>query len=300
MTTPSPGTPPRTPEQQDAFDDLLREVKELRPLPAIALRLIAMAEDNRFSAQDLAGTIRTDQALTLRILRLANSPAFGLPRRITSLREAIVLLGFREVRSLALGACVVDASVRDRIAGAMLDYEVFWVNSLVVAYFAQVLAEAEGLDRDEGFTGGVVHNVGRLALAQHRPEWLRNAILLAREEGISVHEAQLHLLGYTDADLGAAVARSWSFPPNLVEAVERHAWPLSRLGLPRELDSIVARARRFARSQKVTDGVDIVGHALSPDRDWVLPRHAEALRALGGVTGILHRARAFLVESEAA
>jgi len=290
----------RTPEQQEAMDDLIREVKELRPLPAIALRLIAMAEDRRFSAQDLAATIRTDQALTLRILRLANSPAFGLPRRITSLREAIVLLGFREVRSLALGACVVDASVRDRIAGAMLDYEVFWVNSLVVAYFSQVLADAEGLDRDEGFTAGVVHNVGRLALAQHRPDWLRDAVMLARAEGFAVHDAQVHQLGFTDAELGAAVARTWSFPPTLVEAVERHAWPLSQLGKARDLDGIVARARRFARAHRVTDGVDVVGHTLSPDRDWMLPATAEALRRLGGVPGVLQRARAFLVEADAA
>ncbi len=291
--------PEPTAEQRQAFDDLLREAKELRPLPAIALRLIAMVEDSRFSAQDLAGTIRTDQALTLKILRLANSSTFGLPRRITSLREAIVLLGFREVRSLALGACVVDASVRDRIAGATLDYETFWVNSLVVAYFAQALAEAEGVDSDEAFTGGVVHNVGRLALAQHRPDWLREAVVFARAEGMTVQDAEAHLLGFTDSALGAAIARSWSFPPVLVEAVERHAWQLSQLGAANDLDVVVAKARRFARSHCVSDGVDVVGHPLAPDRDWQLPRVKDALRQVGGVAGVLDRARAFLAETAA-
>lgn len=296
MTSVAP--PDLSPEQQISFETLLHEVKELQPLPAIALRLIAMAEDGRFSAQDLAGTIRTDQALTLKILRLANSPAFGLPRRITSLREAIVLLGFREVRSLALGACVVDATVRDRIAGAMLDYEVFWVNSLVVAYFAQSLAEADGVDRDEAFTAGVVHNVGRLAMAQHRPDWLRETVLLARTESMTVHDAQVARLGFTDAELGAAIARAWSFPPRLVDAVAHHAWPLSRLGGAADLDTVVAKARRFARSQSVSDGVDTLpAQPLAPDSEWQLPRVSDSLRSLGGVPGVLERARAFLLDT---
>jgi HD-like signal output (HDOD) protein len=285
-----------TPEQQDDFDQLIREVKELRPLPAIALRLIAMAEDSRFSAQDLAGTIRTDQALTLKILRLANSPAFGLPRRITSMREAIVLLGFREVRALALAACVVDNTIRERIRGAQLNYETFWVNSLVIAHFAQVLAEAEGVDRDEGFTAGVVHNVGRLAIAQHRPEWLRDSVEWARTNDLSVHEAQVHLFGFTDADLGAEIARTWSFPQRLVEAVERHAWPLSRLDATQELDSIVARARRFARAHRIWDSVEVIGKPLTPDSDWQLPRVSSGLKAMGGVSGIVDRAHALLGE----
>lgn len=291
---------PMSPDQQEAFDTLLREVKELRPLPAIALRLISMAEDRQFSAQDLAGTIRTDQALTLKILRLANSPAFGLPRRITSLREAIVLLGFREVRALALAACVIDGAARERIAVAMLDYEQFWVNSLIVAHLAQALSEQEGVDRDEAFTAGVVHNVGRLALAQHRPEWLRATVRIARDAGVAVHDVQAERLGFTDAELGAAVARTWSFPPRLTEAVERHAWPLSALPDTHELSSLVARARRFARAQGISDGVDIVSRRLSPDRDWSLPKVADALRLMGNVDGITARARAFLAESAAA
>jgi len=283
-----------TSEQQEDFDLLLREVKELRPLPAIALRLIAMAEDSRFSAQDLAGTIRTDQTLTLKILRLANSPAFGLARRITSLREAIVLLGFREVRSLALAACVVDPTIGDRITGAQLNYETFWVNSLVVAHFAQVLAEAEGVDRDEGFTAGIVHNVGRLAMGQHRPHWLRDSVYWAREQRVTVHEAQIVTLGFTDAELGGEIARTWSFPQRLAEAVERHAWPLSKLSGTRDLDSIVARARRFARANGISDSVDPRSKPLAADMDWQLPKVHTGLQALGGVTGVIERASALL------
>lgn len=298
MTTVS--HPQRTPQQQSLFDTLVHEVKELRPLPAIALKLIAMGEDSRFSAQDLAGTIQTDQALTLKILRLANSPAFGLPRRIKSLREAIVLLGFRDVRSMALAGCVVEEGVRERIAGALMDYDLFWVNSLIVAQFAQALAENEDVDRDEAFTGGVVHNIGRLAMAQQRPDWIRIVTVASRETGLPVHDLQRQKLGFTDADLGAAIARQLSFPPRLVDAVEHHTWGLDDLGASADLDVIVAKARRLARANALSDSVDNVGRRQPLDRDWYLPRAQTSLRKLGGVDGVIRRARGFLIEAQAA
>ncbi|MDA1010719.1 MAG: HDOD domain-containing protein [Chloroflexi bacterium] len=287
----------RTPEQQAQFELLLREVKELRPLPAIALRLIAMSEDRRFSAQDLADTIRTDQALTLKILRLANSPIFGMPRRITSLREAIVLLGFREVRSMALGACVVDHAARDRLVEARLDYEVLWTNSLVVAHFARVLAALETVDREDAFTAGIVHNVRRLALAQHRPKWMAQAVDAAAERSIPVHQAELEQFGFTDAQVGSALASAWSFPQGLVEAAERHQWPLSDIPDRRGLDSLVARARRFARAHGISDGVDVVGSRLHPDVEWQMPRVVQAMGEIGGVEGVIERAKAYVYDT---
>jgi HD-like signal output (HDOD) protein len=281
------------------LDHLLRTVKELRPLPALAVRLIAMAEDTRFSAQDLAAAIRMDQALTLRILRLANSPTFGLPRRITTLREAIVLLGFREVRSLALAVCVIDDSAQRTVDASVLDYHTFWINSLTVAAFADVLARGEGHDHDEAFSAGIIHNVGRLALAQHRPEWLVASVKLAAQDVVTIHEAQRHLFDFTDAELGAAIARASSFPERLIEAVERHAWPLAAFEDRTSLAYLVVRARRFARHHGIADGVDPVTARGTVDFDWRQPKVIAALKQAGGVTELLKRGEEFLSESRA-
>ena len=286
--------PERTPEQEEDFQALLAQVKELQPLPAVAVRLIAMSEDSRFSAQDLADTVRVDQALTLNVLRLSNSSFFGLPRRITSIREAIVLLGFREVRSLALSACVLDPLVRDALDHAGIDYDVFWLNSMVVGHLAQALAIVENVDQDQGFTAGLVHNIGRLALAQHRPEQLKTATLEARASRTTIHQAQARLLGYSDAELGAAVANAWAFPVPLIESIENHMRPLSDIPDRRSLDSIVIRARRFARSHGVSDGLELITTRPVPDIEWRSPDAERALRKLGGVDGILQRARGYL------
>ena len=288
----------RTPAQEADFQDLLAQVQELQPLPAVALRLISMAEDVRFSAQDLAEAVRMDQALTLKVLRLSNSAFYGLPRRITSIREAVVLLGFREVRALALSACVIDPLVRDSLEQAGIDYDVFWKNSMVVAYFAQVLSLVERIDQDEAFTAGLVHNIGRLAMAQHRPDRLQAATLRAHDTKRSIHDVQLQAFGYTDADLGAAIADSWSFPVPLVEAIANHQRSLSELPDPRGLDALVVRARRFSRSHGVSDGLDLVTTKPFADIEWRTPEAERALKRFGGVFGILDRADDFIGSSD--
>lgn len=284
----------RTPAQEGDFQNLLARVQELQPLPAVALRLISMADDSRFSAMDLADTVRVDQALTLKVLRLSNSAFFGLPRRITSIREAVVLLGFREVRSLALSACMVDDLTRDAILRAGIDYDVFWRNSVVVAYFAQALAVMEHLDQDEAFTAGLVHNIGRLALAQQRPEDLHDATVEARVRKLSIQDVQRERYGYTDAELGAAIADSWTFPVPLVDAIANHMASLLDLPDRRGLDAVVIRARRMARAQGVDDGLDVITTRPMADIEWSSREAEQALRKFGGVAGILDRAGEFV------
>lgn len=274
----------RTAEQQANLDALAREVTELRPLPAIVMRLLRMVQDPRFSAQDLAQTVGADSALTVAILRTANSSFYGMPRRISSIRDAVVLLGFLEVRKLALASCMAH-SAAGRDTGP-LGYNEFWRNSLAVGLLAEVLAGAEGEDSDGALTAGVVHNMGRLAFAQMRPEEFGALLRTATSQGKPLHEVQQASLGFTDADLGAAIIRRWEFPTPLCDAVAHHAAPMSSFASRHDLDSIVARARRFARAKGLTDGVDAPS-LLAPDLEWQDPRVENRLRRAGDFAGII-------------
>ena len=260
----------------------------------VALRVLELAEGDRFSAHELAQTVSADQALTAKILRLSNSAYYGFPRRITTVRDAVVLLGFRAVRSATLASCVIEALP----GGQVMNPQEAWRFSVSVGMLAEVLSRATREHTDEAFTAGVLHNIGRLALDQHRPDALRKCIEVARARDWTIAQAERQVLGYTDAEVGGALALHWNFPPNLADAVARHNLDPNALPDPQSLAAFVIRARLFARASGLTDGVE------QPSTDpaaqeWSVPPLSRSLAQTGGVDGIAERVAAF-VESAVA
>ncbi|MQA01027.1 MAG: HDOD domain-containing protein [Dehalococcoidia bacterium] len=272
-----------------ALDQMVHDIAELRPLAAAATRVLQITEGDTFSAHELAQAISADQALTARLLRLSNSAYYGFPRRITTVRDAVVLLGFRAVRSATLASSVIDALP----GSTTVDYQQMWRYSVTVGMLAEVLARAHRRHLEEAFTAGVLHNIGRLALDQHRPELLNAARRYAEREDVSVTEAELRLFEFTDAELGGALARHWNFPDELADAVEWHAQPLEALTDHTSIAADIVRARLFARSLRITDGVE-GPQGEQADRSWSQPPVAGALAQAGGVAGIQERVAAFV------
>jgi len=271
------------------LEALIDEVAELRTPSMVASRVLQLTKDQRFSSHELARVISTDQALSAKLLRLANSPYYGFARHIATVRDAVVLLGFRAVRSAAVASCVIDA-----LPGrtTTLDAGRFWHFSVTVGSLAELLGRAEGHDAEEAFTAGVLHNVGRLVLDQYRPEQLAEAVKLAREREMPVGAAIRGVLGFTDAEIGAALAERWNFPQQLVEAIAQHDRALEELK-PDSLTALVVQAREFALARSLSDGIDPV--PAEPDReDWLLSRLGLLSSKDGGMEGIAGRATEFL------
>jgi HD-like signal output (HDOD) protein len=269
--------------------ELAARVADLRPIGSVAARTLQLTEGDQFSAHELARVIASDQVLTSKLLRLANSAYYGFPRRISTVRDAVVLLGFREVRAATIASSVIEAMDE----GTVLDRREFWFFSVATGMLAEVLARADRVNQGEAFTAGVVHQIGRLALDQHEPDLLRAVVRLADHQHISVHEAEAAVLGYTDADLGAALAELWNFPPPLIEAVRLHHRPLSDVPDQRSLAAQVIRAREFARSYGMADGLQRTEREDPPD-DWLAPAISGALAMSGGAEGIFQRVSVFL------
>lgn len=277
-------------EPNPALDMVIAEVAELRPLPMVAVRVLEIAEGERFSAHELAQAIATDQALTSKMLRLSNSAYYGFPRRISTVRDAVVLLGFRAVRSATLASCVIDALP----GGEVLDPVEAWRFSVTVGLLAEVMARATRLHQDEAFTAGVIHNIGRLALDQQRPRELAAARVLAMQREITIPEAQRAVLGFTDAELGGALALHWNFPADLAEAVAGHHLDVNHLPDPKSVTAQVIRARMFARASGITDGYEDRLTRDQAGREWAEPPIGPALAQSGGLDGILQKVAAFI------
>ena len=271
------------------LDQLVEEIAELRPLPAVATSILRLTEHDRFSAHELASAIGADQALTAKLLRLANSAYYGFPRTIGSVRDAVVLLGFRTVRSTTLASCVIGMLSESN----HLDYEAFWHHSVSTGMLAEMLARTEGLHQDTAFTAGVLHNIGLLAMDQQRPDLLGAALERGREAGISRHEAQREVLGYTDADLGGVLGVAWSFPDELSDAIRNHAMSLDTLPDEKSLTAFVLRARLLVRSHGVADGIDHPERTELPE-EWTAPPLSVTLKRSGGMEGVLDKVEAFL------
>ena len=279
--------------QYPDLETLVGEVADLRPLSSVALRIIELSESERFSAHELATVIASDQALTAKLLRLANSAYYGFARRITTVRDAVVLLGFRAVRSTTLVACVIDTSHGSKSGAANLDYEAFWRFSVSTGMIAEVLGRAEGTQQDHAFTAGVLHNIGRLALDEHLPEAFAECMRRSSDMGEHLHESQRAILGFSDAELGARLAERWSFPRELVDAVQYHAAPPHEASTHGGLTAFVARARLLAVSYGLPDGLFAHPAADLPE-EWTHPPLSVALRREGGLEGLLERTEAFL------
>ena len=276
-------------EPNPELDVLVNEIAELRPLPVVALRVLELAEGDRFSAHELAQTVSADQALTAKILRLSNSAYYGFPRRITTVRDAVVLLGFRAVRSSTLASCVIEALS----GGQVMDPVQAWRFSVSVGMLSEVLSRATREHIDEAFTAGVLHNIGRLAMDQHRPQELRHCIDIAQARGWTIAQAERQALGYTDAEIGGALALHWNFPPALADAVARHNLDVNALPDPHSLAAFVIRARLFARASGLTDGVEAASTE-PPSSEWNMPPLSRSLAQTGGIPGIAERVAAFV------
>lgn len=271
-----------------SLDALVEEIAGIRPLPTIAAQVLQIAEGERFSAHELALAISSDPALTSRILRVANSAYFGFPRRIATVRDAVVLLGFRQVRSTALAACALSALP----GGGRLDPVPLWRHAAFVGLLAEMTAKVIHRHQDMAFTAGVLHNIGRIAFDQARPVEFDAARRLAAAERLTLHEAQRLIFGFSDAEVGGALALHWDFPADLALAVAHHATALDQLSDPESLAACIIRARQMATAYGVTDGVE--AQAVTTDVASATASCTRLLEAGGGLEALLDRASAFV------
>ena len=234
------------------LDVLVEEIAKLRPLPPIAAQVLQIAEGETFSAHELAQAISSDPALIARVLRIANSPYYGFPRRITTIRDAVVLLGFRQVRS----TLIATSAMRAMASYEGIDTTAFWRHSVTVGLLADLSSRTRCVRPAEAFTAGVLHNLGRLALDHARPADFRRARRFAEDYHVPVHIAERRLFGFTDADVGGALALRWGFPEDLAVAIARHADAPATAEEATSLAGVVSRARTFAMAHGISDGVD--------------------------------------------
>lgn len=200
-----------------------QQVESIPPLPIIIAHALQLTEDDDLSVLSLAHALEADPALTSRLLRVANSAFYGLSQRVYTVRDAIQIIGFEEVRSLALTTTVVSGLWVD---DDLFHRQRFWRHSLRCGLFARMIAIRLHNPKPEiVFTLGVLHDIGRAAMIRNDAETYRQAISVMSTEGLILWKAERRVFGFDHADVGAAMARKWNLPSSFISGIRGHHQP---------------------------------------------------------------------------
>ncbi len=202
---------------------LARDIRSLPSLPTVVQELLLLVQKKEVQLEAITNTLRLDQALSIKVLQLANSPFYGLSGRIDSVRDAINILGMRQLGGMVIAAALTVQF--EKLHGKSLHMDAFWRHAIACAAAARQLAQRVGLDEPAAFTAGLLHDVGRLVVDSHYPKEAAQAISWATENDISYAEAERLLLGIDHTEIGAWVCRHWRFPAEVIEAIAGHHRP---------------------------------------------------------------------------
>jgi len=233
-------------------DDVVKSVLALPSLPAVVNDLLATMEQEDFDMHVLAAKITLDQALTAKTLRLANSSFYGLQSKVTTMTQAVSVLGFHSIRTLVT-ACSVIASFSAQGSGTF-DFKAFWRHSLASAVCARVIAPHLKVNPDSAFTAGLLHDLGTLVLATRFAEDYQQVLAWQHEHDCTTSAAEHAVFGIDHAAIGAALAAHWKFPEQIQAAVAGHhlAHPAGCVA-PADLATAIVVANVLAHALDLAD-----------------------------------------------
>ncbi|GAB4353337.1 MAG: HDOD domain-containing protein [Gammaproteobacteria bacterium] len=204
---------------------LIEETRDLVSPPQVHFALLEVLNNPDSTTQEMADVISVDPALTARLLRIVNSPYYGMSRRIDTISRAVAIVGTNELFNLAVA--VSATTVFARLPSALVNMDTFWRHSVFTAMLARELAKlCSVLHPERLFVAGILHDVGSLLLYNERPDTMSELLMSAQGDEEVLYQAERHRLGFSHAEVGASILRLWQLPETLCQAVEHHHEPM--------------------------------------------------------------------------
>lgn len=205
-----------------AIVDRFRANENLPSLPGVAIEVLSLTDKPDFTIEQLASVIQNDPAITARILKVINSPLFGVAKTITSIKQASTLLGMRQLRIMALSFSIVQA-IRRPDQDTAFDYEEYWRRALTAAVSSRLIATKTARPlAEEAFVAGLLHNMGLVAGYLTAPDLFEPLLKRRTALGWWTVNDEIEVLGTSHAELSAELLSVWRLPQTLVDAVRHY------------------------------------------------------------------------------
>lgn len=216
---------------------LLEKLNDIPTLPMVANQVTNLINDPNSSSGDIAGVLRKDQVLTAKVLKLINSPYYGIPGEVTDVQRALAFLGFNTIAQLVLSLSVFSLFPKDsKDSFSVLE---FWRHALGTAVAAELIAKKVGYERpEECFTCGLLHDIGKLVLQQIAPAEFQKVVNLASTQKLSYAQAEEKMGLPSHGYLGENIAERWRLPMVIRLAIRYHHYDVTKM------DSILESFKR--------------------------------------------------------
>jgi len=229
----------------------VQQVSQIATLPEITCKIIQIVEDPKSAAKDLRDVITHDVALSAKILKVVNSAFYGLPRQVSSVDRAIVLLGLSTVKNIAIATSVAKMFAGKRFSGRFSPRDL-WHHSLACGVFCKMMTKAREIaDRDELFVAGLMHDLGILVENQVFPQKFAEAIDAARNNHVDLCQAETEIIGADHQAFGTALTNKWKFPTLFQLATGYHHQPLKASAEHQQTSAAVHLADALAHQKQV-------------------------------------------------
>ncbi|MFK7734308.1 MAG: HDOD domain-containing protein [Pseudomonadales bacterium] len=208
---------------QPNIDELLEYAERHVRFPHSALEIAQLAQSANCANQDIAEVIEQDPAFTAQLLRVVNSPAYRTRESVGSVADAIFRVGRKEIAELAFVISSDDAF--SPIESDLMQATTFWSHSVITAQIAVVLADYVDLKSDNLFAAALLHDIGFFLLCRTHTASMTEVLELTLDQELELFSAERSVLGFSHAELGAALVRHWGLPEDIASAIQYHSAP---------------------------------------------------------------------------
>ncbi|MFA7060039.1 MAG: HDOD domain-containing protein [Pedobacter sp.] len=204
-------------------DQLVENIDDLPTIPVVATQVLQLLDQPDVQIEELADLMLSDQVMTARVMKMLNSPVYKPSHEITSLKRALVYLGLRHIREVALTTSFISAFEAD--SGAF-DVTTFWEHSFGVGMVSKTIAVKVGYpDLEKAYISGIIHDLGVVFLSNFMRDGFQAVLENIKDRPINLADAEIQQFGTSHCEIGLSMARKWNFPDVYCEVIAYHHTP---------------------------------------------------------------------------